>query len=214
MADIEIKMNGMTKLEKTEYLKGLSAEQQLLYRRYKDIQRQKRYKENPENRKKANELSRVRMEELRSGEPEKYKEMNREHNKKYNEKIKAINKKAEALNKITDAIKAKKARKEAEIRAVEKATATAEKLTQKQQEIKQIITEANKTMEKAKKKAVKKATASAEELTQKQDEIRNMMTRAKAKAEEALKKLDEAKKNIQNNTTPTPTKKTRGRKAK
>ena len=177
MADIEAHIKDFTKQQKTEYLRSLTAEQQLKYRRYKDNQRQKKYKQNPENRKKANELSRVRMEELRSGEPEKYKEMNREHNQTYNKKIRAIKTKAEALNKISDAIKAKKARQQAEIRAVEKATATAEKLTQKQQEIKQI------------------------------------MTRTRPKAE-ALKKRYEAKKNIQNNTTPTPTKKTRGRKAK
>jgi chromosome segregation ATPase len=204
MADIEAHIKDFTKQQKTEYLRSLTAEDNLRYKRYKDNQRQKKYKQNPENRKKANELSRVRMEELRTGEPEKYKEMNREHNQTYNKKIRAIKAKAEALNKISDAIKAKKARKEAEIKAVEKATATAEKLTQKQQEIKQIITEANKTMDKAKKKAVKKATTTAETITKQQDEIKQMMTRAKTKADEALKKLDEAKKNIQNNTTPTP----------
>ena len=112
MADKEAKMNGMTKLEKTEYLRSLTAEQQLLYRRYKDNQRQKRYKENPTNRKKANELSKERMRELRSGEPEKYAEMNREHNKKYNEKLKALKSKADAVKTLTDAIRAKKARRE------------------------------------------------------------------------------------------------------
>ena len=98
--------------EKTEYLRSLTAEQQLLYRRYKDNQRQKRYKENPTNRKKANELSKERMRELRSGEPEKYAEMNREHNKKYNEKLKALKSKADAVKTLTDAIRAKKARRE------------------------------------------------------------------------------------------------------
>ena len=112
IADIETKINGTTKLEKMEYLRNLTAEQQLLYRRYKDNQRQKRYKENPENRKKANELSKERMRELRSGEPEKYAEMNREHNKKYNEKLKALKSKADAVKTLTDAIKARKARRE------------------------------------------------------------------------------------------------------
>ncbi len=57
MADIEAKMIGMDKSNKTLYLKGLSAEREN-YNRFRNNERQKKYK--GANRKKANERSRIK----------------------------------------------------------------------------------------------------------------------------------------------------------
>ena len=104
MADIAERMKTLNKYEKTQYLKGLTAEQQQKYKRYMTNERQKKYKQDKEKKELANERSRLIMFVNRETKPEYYKEQNKKHNKTYNDK------KKQALKTIADAIKAKKAR--------------------------------------------------------------------------------------------------------
>jgi hypothetical protein len=132
MADIEAKMTGMNKSNKTLYLKGLSAEEREKYNRFRNNERQKRYKE--ANREKANERSRIKMKENREQKPDKYKELNRKHNND-------LNKRRKAQKTLTDAIKTRNAKKEMSKRAVEKANETARELEENSKNINEIIKE-------------------------------------------------------------------------
>lgn len=90
MAEIVAKMNNMNKNEKTLFLKTLSAEEHLKYLRFRNNERQAKYKEDPEKKALANERANKIMKKNREENPEKYKEMNRQYNKEYNTRKQTI----------------------------------------------------------------------------------------------------------------------------
>ena len=79
--EIEKKIEGMNRTDKMNFLKSLSPAERVLYDKYKNNQRQKRYKEDKENKKKANERSKKIMQDNRKEIPDKYKKMNIVHNR-------------------------------------------------------------------------------------------------------------------------------------
>ncbi len=94
--DIEQKLQELNKHQKTEYLKTLSADDRLRYTKHRNFERQKKYKENPDNKKKATGRAVKKMKEIRADRPEYYNELNKDHNKvnkKKAEQIKTINQK-------------------------------------------------------------------------------------------------------------------------
>jgi len=96
--DIGEKTKGMSRIELINFLKSLSAEQRIAYDKYKNNERQKKYKKNETNRKAANERSAKTMQANRKKNPEKYKAMNIVHNKTYQEKKPKATKKSVKMN--------------------------------------------------------------------------------------------------------------------
>jgi len=139
MADIVSKMTGMNKTEKSLYLKSLTAEETLKYKRYRNNLNQKKYKE--ANKEKANERSKIIMMRNRKEEPDKYKELNKKHNKDFNERKKALLKEKKANDTLTNAIKTRNAKREMLKRALEKANETIKKMEQNKIKTNELIKE-------------------------------------------------------------------------
>jgi hypothetical protein len=110
MADIAVKIKDMNKTQKTAYLKTLTAEKRLEYLRFKNNERQKAYKADPDKKALANERSRLKMFVNRENKPEKYKELNKKHNQDYNKRLKQKAAEDKAKVTLSDAIKNMKAR--------------------------------------------------------------------------------------------------------
>jgi hypothetical protein len=102
--EIEKKIEGMNRTDKMNFLKSLSPAERVLYDKYKNNQRQKRYKEDKDNKKKANERSKKIMQDNRKENPDKYKKMNIIHNRTYNAKKPKAQAKAkeQAKNDVMD----------------------------------------------------------------------------------------------------------------
>jgi hypothetical protein len=105
--DIYIEVNNQsTKGDRKEYISRLSTEKRALYNKYLSKLRQQRYRE--EHKATANERSKEIMIKNRAENPDKYKQLNIEHNKVYRAKIKEehnrILNKAEGINIVKEII--------------------------------------------------------------------------------------------------------------
>lgn len=96
------------------FVMSLSQADKILYNRYKNKINQKKYLENPENRKKTNQIRKEHISTLRQIEPDKMKKQNLKDVKAFRErekqKLELIQNKAKSV--LTNAIKNKKARQE------------------------------------------------------------------------------------------------------
>ena len=108
MAEIANIMKDMNKTEKTAYLKTLTAENILKYQRFRNNERQMAYKQDPAKKAIANERSRLKMVINRENNPNKYKELNKKHNKDYYKRNQEKTKEAENIAKdiMTDILDA------------------------------------------------------------------------------------------------------------
>ena len=131
--------------DRKAYLSRLTEEQKKLYTKYNNKVRQDRFKANQVNKDKYNVIRKEYIAEKRKEQPEKYKEQNKKDVKtfrnKEREQKKILNDKLKSLNTLTDAIKARKARQEIQIKAIERANKTDEDLQKSIKKTKQIIKE-------------------------------------------------------------------------
>ena len=183
MAEIVAKLKGLNKNEKTLFLKTLSAEEFLRYQRFRNNERQKKYKENPENKALANERSRLIMFVKREENPDKYKELNRKHNKDLNAR-----KKASAV--LTNAIKTRNAKRELLKKALEKANKTAKELDTNQQKSQATIKKGQEIMKNKQEEAIKKAKKTAKELEGTQKKAKAIIKEAKKAQVEPVRKYN------------------------
>jgi len=191
MADIEAKIKGLNKNEKTQYLKTLTAEDILRYNRYRNNERQKKYKENTEKKALANERSRLIMFKNREDDPEKYKALNRKHNKDYNDRQNKAFNEMKAKQILRDAIKANKARAEMN-KLKEEKVLRIKKNDEREIGAKQTLTnviKAKKARAELRENTVKKAEETVKVLDKKQMEIKKLINEAKANTN-AVKKID------------------------
>ena len=94
--------------ERKRYLKTLTEEERKAYNKYSNEINCKKYNNNPENKKKYNEIRKNHVAKERKEEPEQYQEQNIKDLRTFREKVK----KKKALIIISNAIRTKKAREE------------------------------------------------------------------------------------------------------